>query len=52
MINETIKNTKGVDIVNVENNLITLYLTKDLRSKILDIEKSFKSKNSFNAQEN
>lgn len=52
MINESIKNTKGVDIVNVENNLITLYLTKDLRKKISDVEKSFKSKNNFNAQEN
>jgi len=52
MVNETIKNTKGLDLVNVENNLITLYLSKDFRNKIQKVQTSFKSKSSFNAQEN
>jgi len=52
MVNETIKNTKGIDLVNVENNLITLYLSKDFHNKIQNVQTSFKSKASFNSQEN
>lgn len=52
MVDDTIKNTKGLDIVKVENNLIAKYLQGDFRAKIHKVDNSFTSNSQFNGKGN